>query len=96
MVNAIAFPSEIVGKEDILAALPTNEEAVNIPDIFTDVPECLDVVTIPVEKSAFPLMVNVPPVTDAPIETVTGPAGSYASIESTEILEFGTVISLRD
>tara|TARA_R100000081_G_C4790953_1_gene157708 strand:+ start:1100 stop:1222 length:123 start_codon:yes stop_codon:yes gene_type:complete len=40
MVNAIAFPSEIVGKEDILAALPTNEEAVNIPDIFTDVPEC--------------------------------------------------------
>ena len=41
MVNAIAFPSEIVGKEDILGSTTNaNEEAVNIPDIFTDVPEC--------------------------------------------------------
>jgi hypothetical protein len=54
------------------------------------------VVTIPDEKFAFPLIVSDPPVTDAPIETVTGPTGSDASIELTKTLELGTVISLRD
>ncbi len=40
MVNAIAFPSEMTGRDAILAALPTKEVAVKTPDMFTDVPEC--------------------------------------------------------
>jgi hypothetical protein len=39
-VNAIAFPLSITGREDILDALPMKEEAVIIPDMFIDVPEC--------------------------------------------------------
>jgi len=95
-VNAIAFPLSITGREVILDALPTKEAAVKTPDTFTDVPEYWVVVTIPDEKFAFPLIVNVPPVTDAPIDTSTGPTGSDASIELTKILELRAVISLSD
>lgn len=91
-MNAIDPLALATGRLFILDALPLKDVAVTIPVESILIPEWFWAVTIPwIFK--FPLTDNAyPEGIVAPIEIVTGPGGSYADMEFTNILEFGVVI----